>query len=80
MGDLSPLHLVIVLAVALVVLGPSRLPEVGTALGRTIREFRQAVSGLAEDVAGSTAAPRSQPAGDATTPTAPGPPPDAPAT
>ena len=50
MGDLSPVHLVIVLVVALVVLGPSRLPKVGAALGRTIREFRQSLGGVADDV------------------------------
>ena len=54
MGDLSPLHLVIVLVVALVVLGPRRLPEAGAALGRTIREFRAALSTVADDVVGSS--------------------------
>jgi sec-independent protein translocase protein TatA len=45
MGDLSPLHLVIVLVVALIVIGPGKLPETGAALGRAIRDFRHAVSG-----------------------------------
>ncbi|MGH2467193.1 MAG: Sec-independent protein translocase subunit TatA/TatB [Candidatus Limnocylindrales bacterium] len=35
---------IIVLIVALLVLGPKRLPEVGSALGKTIREFRQGMT------------------------------------
>ncbi len=45
MGALSPVHLVIVLVVALLVIGPGKLPETGAALGRAIRDFRQAVDG-----------------------------------
>ena len=41
-GDLlQPTHLLFVLAVALLVLGPKRLPEVGRALGRGLRDFRR---------------------------------------
>lgn len=55
MGALSPLHLVIVLVVALLVLGPGKLPETGAALGRAIREFRNAVDGTADAVAAVSA-------------------------
>ena len=34
----------LVLVVALLVLGPKRLPEVGASLGRSIREFRKGLS------------------------------------
>ena len=45
-GDiLQPTHLLFVLVVALIVLGPKRLPEVGRSLGRTMRDFRSAISG-----------------------------------
>jgi sec-independent protein translocase protein TatA len=45
-GDiLQPTHLLFVLVVALLVLGPKRLPEAGRALGKGIRDFRTAVSG-----------------------------------
>jgi sec-independent protein translocase protein TatA len=45
-GDiLSPTHLLFVLVVALLVLGPKRLPEAGRALGRGIRDFRSAIGG-----------------------------------
>lgn len=34
-------ELLIILVLALIIFGPGRLPEVGSALGRTIREFRR---------------------------------------
>jgi sec-independent protein translocase protein TatA len=44
-GDIfQPTHLIFVLVVALLVLGPKRLPEVGRALGRGLRDFRHALS------------------------------------
>jgi sec-independent protein translocase protein TatA len=49
MPDVSPIQLIIVLIIALVVLGPKRLPEVGRSLGKGIREFRGSVSGDSED-------------------------------
>ncbi len=48
MGGLSPVHLIIILVIALLILGPGKLPETGAALGRGIREFRHAVDGKAE--------------------------------
>lgn len=42
---LSPTHLLFVLVIALLVLGPKRLPEVGRSLGRGIRDFRSALGG-----------------------------------
>jgi sec-independent protein translocase protein TatA len=45
-GDiLQPTHLLFVLVIALLVLGPKRLPEVGRSLGRGLRDFRTALSG-----------------------------------
>ena len=49
-GDIvQPTHLLLILVVALVVLGPKRLPEVGRTLGSGIRDFRQALSGETPD-------------------------------
>jgi sec-independent protein translocase protein TatA len=42
---LTPTHLLLVLAVALLVLGPKRLPEVGRGLGAAIRDFKGSLSG-----------------------------------
>jgi len=36
-GLLSPTHLIIILAIALVVFGPSQLPQLGRALGQSLR-------------------------------------------
>src|SRR5690349_15623002 len=45
-GDiLQPTHLLFVLVVALLVLGPKRLPEAGRALGKGLRDFKTAIGG-----------------------------------
>lgn len=43
MPNVGPFELVIVLVVALIVLGPKRLPEVGRSLGNGIREFKDSL-------------------------------------
>ncbi|MBO8142623.1 MAG: twin-arginine translocase TatA/TatE family subunit [Firmicutes bacterium] len=42
MFGLGVTELVIILILALIIFGPGKLPEVGRALGRSIREFREA--------------------------------------
>ena len=45
-GDIfQPTHLLFVLVIVLVVLGPKRLPETARALGRGLRDFKNAISG-----------------------------------
>jgi sec-independent protein translocase protein TatA len=45
-GDImQPTHLLFVLVIALLVLGPKRLPEVGRQLGKGLRDFRAAING-----------------------------------
>jgi TatA/E family protein of Tat protein translocase len=56
MGIENPVHLLFIAAVALVVLGPKRLPMLARALGQGIREFRQALGEGAEP-SGKEAAP-----------------------
>jgi TatA/E family protein of Tat protein translocase len=46
----GPLELVIILVIALLILGPGKLPEVGSALGKSIREFRKATADVQEAV------------------------------
>jgi sec-independent protein translocase protein TatA len=50
MGIDNPVHLIFLAAVALLVLGPKRLPEVARSLGKGIREFREAMNVGAGDV------------------------------
>lgn len=42
--------LILILVLALIVFGPNKLPEVGRALGKSIREFKRATNGLASDI------------------------------
>ena len=50
MGIESPVHLLFVAVVALVVLGPKKLPALARAVGEGIREFRQSLDAGAQDV------------------------------
>lgn len=45
MPNIGPMELVIVFVIALIVLGPKRLPEVGRSIGSSMREFKDAISG-----------------------------------
>jgi sec-independent protein translocase protein TatA len=63
---LQPTHLIVVLAVALLVLGPKRLPEVGRTIGRGLHDFKNAIDDVKpnrEDLLG-TAAETDAPAAD----------------
>ena len=48
MPNIGPMELIIVLAIALLVLGPKKLPEVGRSLGRGLREFKDSVTNSTE--------------------------------
>ncbi len=45
---LTPAHLILILVIALIVVGPGKLPDVGSALGKSIKEFRKAASDVQE--------------------------------
>jgi len=47
--NVGPMELIIVLVIALIVLGPKRLPEAGRSIGRGIREFKDSISGDRRD-------------------------------
>jgi sec-independent protein translocase protein TatA len=49
LGNIGPLEIIVVLIIALIVFGPKRLPELGSSLGRGIREFRNTVTGDKSD-------------------------------
>jgi len=61
MPSVGPMELVVVLVLALVILGPTRLPDAGRALGRGLREFKDAIAagGGAPDPREAGAAERS---------------------
>jgi sec-independent protein translocase protein TatA len=54
MDLLSPMHIIVLLVVALLVFGPKRLPEIGSGLGKSIREFKQSMSQITEQPKPST--------------------------
>ncbi len=43
--NVGPMELIIVLAIALLVLGPKKLPEVGRSIGNGMREFKDSIAG-----------------------------------
>ena len=56
-SQIGPLEIVLVLAIALIVLGPKRLPDAGRSVGRGIRNFKGALTG--DDEPGASPSPRS---------------------
>src|SRR3954453_17152057 len=63
--NIGPMELIIVLVIALIVLGPKRLPEAGRSVGKGLREFKESLSGERrdddddDDVAALQSTPRS---------------------
>ncbi len=60
---LQPTHLIIILVVALLIFGPSRLPEIGRSFGTMMREFRSATKEATQSLSEASAptpAPREQ--------------------
>jgi len=49
MPNVGPLEIVVVLVIALIVLGPRRLPEFGRSVGRGLREFKSALTSDSPD-------------------------------
>jgi sec-independent protein translocase protein TatA len=45
-GLFQPMHLILVLAIALLVFGPSKLPELGSSFGKAIKNFKKSMEEL----------------------------------
>jgi sec-independent protein translocase protein TatA len=74
--NIGPGELILILIIALVVLGPGKLPDVAASLGKSVREFRRAATDVADagklDAPATTSqAPDAAPAAPAPTATAP---------
>lgn len=74
MGPIGWPELIILLVVVLIIFGPGKLPDIGKAVGKGIKEFRRASNDIEEGLRGDTnkATPPSAtpPASSSTTPTA----------
>ncbi|MCY0907727.1 MAG: twin-arginine translocase TatA/TatE family subunit [Sulfobacillus thermotolerans] len=57
------MHIIVLLVVALLIFGPKRLPEIGSGLGKSIREFKQSMNQMTEETKNPAApAPTEYPA------------------
>jgi TatA/E family protein of Tat protein translocase len=61
MGPIGWPELIILLVVVLIVFGPGKLPDIGNAIGRGVREFRKASNDLEESIRGETKKPAATP-------------------
>ena len=48
----GPMELILLLVIVLIIFGPGKLPDIGNAVGKGIREFRKASNELEESVRG----------------------------
>jgi len=48
-SQIGPMEIVLVLVIALLVLGPKRLPEAGRSIGKGMREFKDSIAGITKD-------------------------------
>jgi sec-independent protein translocase protein TatA len=46
----QPMHLLLVLVIALFIFGPTKLPQLGASIGKSIRELRKGLDGVADPV------------------------------
>lgn len=49
LGNIGIGSMILILVVALIIFGPSKLPEIGKAAGNSLREFKNATKGLTDD-------------------------------
>lgn len=66
----GPVELIVILVIALIILGPGKLPDVGAALGKSIREFRKAATDI-QEAASTNPVPAPRPAEPPTQPVPP---------
>ena len=52
MPNIGPGELIIILVIVLIIFGPGRLPDIGNAIGRGLREFRKASSDIEDSIRG----------------------------
>jgi TatA/E family protein of Tat protein translocase len=53
-GLFQPMHLIVILIIAMVIFGPGKIPELGSALGKAIRDFKKAMNEVNENANNTT--------------------------
>jgi sec-independent protein translocase protein TatA len=48
-SQIGPMEVVLVLVIALIILGPKKLPEAGRSIGKGMREFKDSIAGVTKD-------------------------------
>jgi sec-independent protein translocase protein TatA len=61
MPNIGPGELILILVIVLVIFGPGKLPDIGSAIGRGVREFRKASNDLEDSIRGETKKPAAAP-------------------
>lgn len=57
MPNIGPGELILILVIVLVIFGPGKLPDIGNAIGRGVREFRKASTDLEDSIRGEPKKP-----------------------
>ena len=68
--NIGPGELILILIIALVVLGPGKLPDVAASLGKSVREFRKAATDVSDAAKLDAPVPAPAPPAQASTPAA----------
>ena len=60
-GLFQPMHILFILAIALIFFGPGKLPELGAGLGKGIREFKKAMADGTKEAGDAKETPKEMP-------------------
>jgi len=52
-GLLQPMHILVILVIVLIIFGPGKLPELGSAIGKAIRGFKRSMEDTKEKIEGA---------------------------
>ncbi len=52
-GLLQPMHILVILIIVLIIFGPGKLPELGSAIGKAIRGFKRSMEDTKEKIEGT---------------------------
>jgi sec-independent protein translocase protein TatA len=59
-GLLQPMHILVILVIVLIIFGPGKLPELGSAIGKAIRGFKRSMEDTKEKIVGAVNADKAE--------------------